>query len=239
MWLAWLEQVATVRVVQVVLTIVMGIIFLVGCGGQAGEAPSDPGDRDRTAMDKEPSIPRPSDSILAYSGRTVSGEVGSYSWSSAGSPATCADTAGIPLAPEQQTLTVPVGSVLMFDYGGEGRPAPVQARAYPLEQEKKLLPAPDGTRLMRPKGGCSVLAAEDLKVRRDEGDGTAISAELSSEEYVVEVQVRVPEGDASYYFRAAVEGKRGSCRSLCLLPDTYLRSLRPSFRRSRRGTLGG
>ena len=83
-------------------TIVVEIIFLVGCGGQAVEAPSDPEDRDCTAMDKALSIPRPPDSILAYSGRTMAGEVGSYCWSSAGSPAACADAAGIPLATEQQ-----------------------------------------------------------------------------------------------------------------------------------------
>jgi hypothetical protein len=52
------------------------------------------------------------------------------------------------------------------------------------------------------------LTTENLRVRREEGDRMAISAELSSEEYV-EVRVRVPEGDASYYFRAAVEGRTG------------------------------
>jgi hypothetical protein len=59
---------------------------------------------------------------------------------------------------------------------------------------------------MRPKGGGSALATEDLKARR-EGDRTDIPAELSPGEYAVEVCVRVPEGDASYYFRVAVGGK--------------------------------
>jgi hypothetical protein len=49
-------------------------------------------------------------------------------------------------------------------------------------------------------------ATEDLRVRR-EGDRTAIPAELNSGEYVVEVLLRVPEGDATYYFRVAVEGE--------------------------------
>ncbi len=210
MSMARLEQVMIERVVLLAIAAVVGIIFLAGCGSSAGEAPSDPGARDRTATDKEPSISRPPESTLAYSGRTVTGEIGSYCWSSPGSPATCADAAGIPLAPEQQTLTVPGGSVLMFDYGGQEKPASVEARAYPLKQEKKLLPGPDGTRLMRPKEGRSVLATEDLRVRREVGDRTAIPAELSPGEYVVEVLVRLPEGDASYYFRAAVEGRAGT-----------------------------
>ena len=216
MSMAWLRQVRTGRVVLIAIAIVVGIVFLAGCGGPAGEAPSDPGARDRAATDKEPepSISKPPESTLSYGGRSVTGEIGSYCWSSPGSPATCADAAGIPVAREQQTLTVPMGSVLMFDYGGEGKMDSVEARAYPLEQEKQWLPGPDGTRLMRPKEGRSVLTTEDLRVRREEGDRTAIPAKPSSGEYVIEVLVRVPEGDASYYFRVAVEGGAGK------LPDS-------------------
>ena len=90
------------------------------------------------------------------------------------------DAAGIPLARKQQTLTVPTGSVLMFDYGGQGRPDSVEARAYPLEQEKQLLSGAEGARLMRPKEGRSVLVTEDLGVRREVGDRTAIPAKPSS-----------------------------------------------------------
>ena len=98
----------------------------------------------------------------------------------------------------------------MFDYGGERRLDSVETRAYPLEQEKQWLPGPEGSRLMSPKEGRSVLTTEDLRVRREEGGRIAIPAELSSGEYVLEVLVRVPEGDASYYFRVAVEGDRAS-----------------------------
>ncbi len=94
----------------------------------------------------------------------------------------------------------------MFNYGGEGSPDSVEVRAYPLEQKKRWLRGAEGTRLMRPKGGRSVLAAEDLRVVRREGDRTAIPAELNSGEYVVEVLVRAPRGDASYYFRITLEG---------------------------------
>jgi hypothetical protein len=57
---------------------------------------------------------------------------------------------------------------------------------------------------MRPKGGRSVLATEDLKTRGGD-DRRAIPAQLASGEYAVEVWVRAPEGDAAYYFRVAVE----------------------------------
>ncbi len=193
------------------IAVLMGIVFfLAGCGGQAREAPSDPGVQERTTTNEELSISEPPDSTLAYGGRSVSGELGSYCWSSPGSPATCADAAGIPLPRKQQRLTVPTGSVLMFDYGGQGSPDSVEARAYPLKQEKQWLPGAEGTRLMRPKGGRSVLVTQDLKVSREEGDRAAIPAELGSgEEYVVEVFIRVPEGDATYYFRVAVEDNAG------------------------------
>jgi hypothetical protein len=49
------------------------------------------------------------------------------------------------------------------------------------------------------------MAKVQLRIHR-EGDRVAIPAELRSGEYVVEVLVRVAEGDASYYFRVAVEG---------------------------------
>jgi hypothetical protein len=197
------------RIVALIIGVVGIVFFLAGCGGQAGEAPSNPGAQERAATHEERSISRPPDSTLSFGNQTATGELGSYCWSSSGSPATCADAAGIPVAPDQQALTVPPGSVLMFDYGGEGKPDSVEARAYPLEQEKEWLAGPDGTRLMRPKGERSVLATEDLKVRRED-DRTSILVELSSgDEYVVEVSVQVPEGDASYYFRVAVEGEAG------------------------------
>ena len=95
----------------------------------------------------------------------------------------------------------------MFDYGGEERPDSVEARAYPLEQEKQLLPGPKGTRLMTPEVERSMLVTEDLRVRRELGDRMSIPAELSPGEYVVEILVRVPEGDVSFYFRVNVEGR--------------------------------
>ena len=77
----------------------------------------------------------------------------------------------------------------------------------------------EGTRLMRSKEGRSVLATEDRRVRR-EGDRTAIPAELRSEEHVVEVLVRVPGGDASYYFRVVVAAPIGAAPTATRLLDS-------------------
>jgi hypothetical protein len=197
------------KLVALIVGVVGIVFFLAGCGSQVGEGPTDPGTQERTATTAEPSISKPPESTLSFGGRPVTGEIGSYCWSSPGAPATCADAAGIPIARKQQMLTVPTGSTLTFHYGGERKPDSVEARAYPLEQEKQLLPGPEGTRLMRPRGGPSVLATVDLRVRREEADRTAIPAELSPGEYIVEVLVRVPEGDASYYFRTVVERRAG------------------------------
>ena len=153
MSVARLERVTTERVVLTEIAVVVGIVYLAGCGGQAGEPSSGPGTQERTATNEEPPISKPPKSTLSFRGRTVTGELGSYCWSLPGSPATCADAAGIPVARDQQTLTVPTGSVLMFDYGGgQGKLNSVEARAYPLKQEKQWLPGPEDTRLMRPKG---------------------------------------------------------------------------------------
>ena len=89
-----------------IATLIVGVAhgFLAGCSSQAGEAPSDPGAQERTSTNEDPSISRPPDSTLAYGGRTVTGELGSYCWTLPGSPATCTDAAGIPVARDKQTL---------------------------------------------------------------------------------------------------------------------------------------
>ena len=47
------------------------------------------------------------------------------------------------------------------------------------------------------------LEAKDLRVSRL-GERVQIPVKLAAGEYVVEVSVRVPEGDAAYYFRVVV-----------------------------------
>ena len=175
------------------LGIVAGIaavaMVMAGCGHGAGEGPSGP---------------KPPDSTLTLGNRSVSGVLGSYCWSSP-SGATCADAAGIPVPPEEEALTVPAGSGMVFDFGGSRRPTSVKAVAYPLGRGNELSGRRRGGFLV-PSEGRSALTTEDLKVRR-KGDRTEIPAELSPGEYVVELFVRVPGGnDATYYFRVAVEG---------------------------------
>jgi hypothetical protein len=81
---------------------------------------------------------------------------------------------------------------LVFDYGGKGRPTSVGARAYPLEQKRGV-----------PRGERPALEANGLGVSRL-GDRAQVPVKLSAGEYVVEVSIVVPEGDAAYYFRVVV-----------------------------------
>lgn len=91
----------------------------------------------------------------------------------------------------------------MFDYGGRGWSASVDVGAYLLDQKKDSLPGPHrDTPLVRSEGR-STLKAKDLRVNRL-GERVQIPIKLAAGEYVVEVSVRVPEGDAAYYFRVVV-----------------------------------
>lgn len=73
----------------------------------------------------------PPESTLGSGDRTVTGVLGGYCWSS-GSGGECVD-AVYPLVPgKEKALAVPVGSDMVFDYGGEGPPDAVRAKAEPL-----------------------------------------------------------------------------------------------------------
>ena len=130
----------------------------------------------------------PPGGTLGFGDRTVAGVLGSYCWSS-GSSASCVDGA-YPLVPgEEKILAVPADSDMVFDYGGEAPPDAVRAGA-------ELL-VPDG----EPNGSSSRPLVTD-----GSGGRVTIPAGLPAGDYVVDVSVRVPEGDASYYFRVVVEG---------------------------------
>lgn len=133
------------------------------------------------------SAAEPPDSTLGSGDRDVTGELGSYCWSS-GSGGSCVD-AVYPLVPEKEkTLAVPAGSDMVFDYGGEVPPNAVRAGAEPL--------GPGG----EPTGS----SPRPLETGGPGGRVT-VPAELPAGDYVVDVSVTVPEGDASYYFRVVVE----------------------------------
>jgi hypothetical protein len=79
----------------------------------------------------------------------------------------------------------------------------VDVSAYPLDRGKGSRSGPDrGASLVRSEGR-SALEAKDLRVSRL-GERVQIPVKLAAGEYVVEVSVRVPEGDAAYYFRVVV-----------------------------------
>jgi hypothetical protein len=76
---------------------------------------------------------------------------------------------------------------MVFDYGGR-RLTSVGAGAYNLQEVRRVGSEASKLRTLR------------------QGDRTEIPAELRPGVYVVDVLVTVPEGDASYSFRVAVEG---------------------------------
>ena len=131
-------------------------------------------------------------STLASGGWAVAGVLGGYCWSSGSGGTvlqTCVDAA-YPLVPgEGKTLAVPAGSGMVFDYGGEEPPNAVRAKAEPFGPGDE----PAGPSRPLATGGSG-------------GGRVTIPAEVPAGVYVVDVFVQVPEGDASYYFRAAVEG---------------------------------
>lgn len=199
--------------VLVAVAIAAAGIVLGGCTGVGGEdgeylggTSSDTGPADPTGVGEAPSGPKPPESTLTLGKRTKTGMLGSYCWESvsgATEAATgCADATGIPVPREDEALTVPQDWVLVFDYGGRGRPASVDASAYLLDRDSELR-CPPGGRFLSPTEGRSVLEAGDLRVSRL-GDRAQIPVGLPEGEYVVEVSVQVPEGDTAYYFRVVV-----------------------------------
>ena len=138
-----------------------------------------------TTASAEPTGARPPKSTLSYGTKTVTGVLGTFCWQS-DTVGTCLDAAGVPVPDETKTLSVPAGAVMVFDYGGRSLNA-MRAAAYPLRREEQV---GEEARTLR-------------RLRNTER--TEILAELTAGEYVVEVFVRVPEGDASYYFRIAWE----------------------------------
>ncbi len=130
---------------------------------------------------------RPPKSTLSVGEQTVTGVLGTFCWQSDG-VGLCVDAAGPAVPDEEKTLTVPErGSVVVFDYGGRSLNS-AGAAAYPLRRGEQV--------------------GEEAKTLRTlrHGEQAEILAELPTGEYVVDVFVTMPEGDASYNFRVAVEG---------------------------------
>ena len=184
---------------KALMTLVMALI-LAGCAAGrddgAGSAPTQEeptanGIEESTVLKEETTvlaIPEPPDSTLSYGEREIKGALGSYCWSS-GNSGTCVDSIGPPIGGKQKTLTVPPGSEMVFRYGGKSPPKTVEAGAYSLNKLKKA-------GVVRPD---RALEAQGSGVQR------TIPAELPPGEYILEVFVKVQQGDATYYFRIMVE----------------------------------
>jgi hypothetical protein len=193
--------------IAALIAVVVGIAST-GCARDVGEASPNPEAPNRTTSNERPSgTTKPPDSVLILGKHMATGVLGSYCWepASGATEAVCryADVAGIPVPTEDEALIVPRGWVLVFDYGGWGWSASVDAGAYPLNRGKGWLSSPDrGAPLVKGEGR-SALEAKDLRVSRL-GERVQIPVKLAAGEYVVEVSARVPEGDATYYFRVVV-----------------------------------
>jgi hypothetical protein len=136
-----------------------------------------------TVQDGAGDLKRPPNSTLSYGGREVKGLLGSYCWGNK-----CVDMALLPVSPNQQTLTVPSGSELVFRYGGQRSPGTVKADAFTLN--KKGYPVWSSRRSLKVHGS---------------GVERTIPAEVPPEEYEVDVFVVEPQGDAVYSFSVIVE----------------------------------
>jgi len=156
------------------------------------EEPTANATEETTVLQEETTVlatPEPPDSTLSDGGREVKGMLGSYCWSSRGSFG-CADSIWPLIPSKRKTLTMPPDSKMVFRYGGQSPPKTVEARAYSLKklQEKEATMRPDRS-----------LEAQGSGVQR------TIPAKLPPGEYVLEVFVKVQQGDSSYYFRTMVE----------------------------------
>lgn len=186
----------------IVALTVAGVLFSAGCGRQAEEAPSHTEHRGHTTgREEERSGSGPPESTVTFEGRTVIGELGSYSWSSGGGGLSADAVPTVP--PKGEALAGPANSVVVFDFGGSWRLSSVVAEAYPLGGGNEVR-SRHGFRYLVPGGGRSALTAKALEIRR-QGNRAEITTELPEGEYVVEVSVLTPRGyDASYYFRLAL-----------------------------------
>jgi hypothetical protein len=188
------------------LTTLVLALLVAGCAAGrddgAGSAPTQEeptanATEETTVLKEETTVlatPEPPDSTLSFDGREVKGMLGSYCWSSTtlsgNSVSGCADSIWPLIPSKRKTLTMPPDSEMVFRYGGQNPPKTVEARAYSLKklQEKEATMRPDRS-----------LEAQGSGVQR------TIPAKLPPGEYVLEVFVKVQQGDASYYFRILVE----------------------------------
>lgn len=160
------------------------------CGSGAACAPAANTSTTNSESSKPPPQTRedigpngPPDSTLTYGQRVIVGQPGSFCWMSSGNGG-CADAA---LTVPERTLRVPMGEELRFAYGGQ-LATEMRGTSYPITQNDRV-DYPDGARPLK---------------RVESQNKASIPVDLTPGEYLLEVFVRVPQGDASYYFHLLV-----------------------------------
>jgi hypothetical protein len=156
-------------------------LLLSGCGRTAGPGP-EPIEPASSFADGPPR------STLSFNGETQTGGIGSFCWKRG-----CADMAGIPVP--NDSLTVPAGRQLAFEFSGSEPLTEVHAAARPLRG--RLIDGA-GMRLLQSAEGETVLPATPS------GNQTGITAELEPGEYSVTVSIRIAGGDALYGFHVVI-----------------------------------
>ena len=136
----------------------------------------------------------PPGSTLAFGKQSVKGLLGSYCYNGV-----CTDAAGVLVPPPEETLNVPSRAALLLDYGGEGQTAVEDASVFPLDP-RSTVDAPSGGNFL---GDAAEPVARLLA--GPEGALWKMRADLAPGEYVIYVLLEIPEGDAYYSFRVAVE----------------------------------
>jgi hypothetical protein len=177
------------------------VLVLAGCAtGEGGTGPEDHAgptvaeeettsydpQEETTALEGESNLEKPPQSTLSYGGREVKGTLGSYCWESGGTGA-CADAMFL-VPTRKRTLAVSSDSEMVFRYGGESPPKTVEITAFPFNK----------------KGEVTLGSHRELRAHGS-GVERAIPVELAQGTYVVDVFTKVPQGDATYYFRIVVE----------------------------------
>lgn len=162
-------------------TLVLALL-LSGCGRTLGLGPEpvDPA----SSIDGGP--PR---STLSFNREAQIGGIGSFCWEQ-----TCADMVGIPVP--NDSLTVPAGSRLIFDFSGSETLIDIHTAARPLQG--RLIDGA-GVQFLQSAGGEVALPTTSS------GNETGISADLEPGEYSVTVSISIADGDALYGFHVIVQ----------------------------------
>ncbi len=154
---------------------------LSGCGRTTGPGP-EPVEPASSFADGPPQ------STLSFDGQTQIGGTGSFCWERM-----CADMIGIPVP--NDTLTVPTGSLLVFEFRGSESLTDVYAAARPLQGQ---LIEGAGMQFLQNAGGEVTLPTTSS------GNQTGITAELEPGKYSVTVSIRTADGGALYGFHIIV-----------------------------------